>query len=417
MFKKKAINIMKARVFSDFEILGGKFMNKNFKSKLVAGLMTTSMIFSSAAAFAPVHAASFSGNPSMTFKKYLRVEKEAKIPTATFGFTITAGKHKDASGDTQEILAGVDVDKVQVGQASFNKDSSVVAAATGVDAKGMQLAESDVTVDFSNVNFPGAGIYRYVISENDPSNTTYFTKDSTSQALDVFVTREDTGLKVDAYTLHNNVEANVKDESSFANLGKNVGFVNDYTSYDLKFAKETTGNQRNPGDEFTYTLDLTGLVPNSTLAVSTNSDDTDTHALTTNSISTGTAGTVTGQIVKLKAGQYFKIIGLNKGAEYTLTETGKGNYELTSVTAKDGAITELSTTTQYDGKKNDNTSIVNTDKSVNDDALNANADITFLNTKDGKVPTGIIFAVAPFAVGAVVLAAFIIVKMRRTAKQ
>jgi hypothetical protein len=57
MFKKKITNFMKAHVFSDFEILGGKFMNKNFKSKLVAGLMTTAMLFSSAAAFAPVHAA------------------------------------------------------------------------------------------------------------------------------------------------------------------------------------------------------------------------------------------------------------------------------------------------------------------------------------------------------------------------
>ena len=109
MFKKKVINIMKACVFSDFEILGGKFMNKNFKSKLVAGLMTTAMIFSSAAAFAPVHAedktALVTGTETSVpgpkletgFKKFLKLKDGTIVPNVTFNFTISPGKAQTAS--------------------------------------------------------------------------------------------------------------------------------------------------------------------------------------------------------------------------------------------------------------------------------------------------------------------------------
>lgn len=371
-------------------------MIKNFKSKLIASVMTTAMVFSSAAAFAPVHAVN---GTTTQFKKYLKVEEGANVPTSSFAFTVKAGTAKAASDTTRQINAGLNPEKVKVGQATFNKDSSKAESAPGVAADGKQIFVSDVNVDFTDVDFLSAGIYRYLITENNPSNS-YFTKDDATKVLDVYVSRNDQqALVIDGYVLHGDPDAAITTGTDLTNKGKNTGFVNDYKSHDLEIVKKATGNQANPEDEFTYTLTIAGANPNTTLAVVTSSNDNDTKQ----NLET-TTGTIT-KTIKLKAGDSYKVVGLNEGASYTVEETDKNHYELKSVEATG------------DNVNKDNTSVVKGDKTVADDSLTGNVKITFNNEKSGTVPTGIIFAVAPFAVGAFVLAAFIIVKMRRTAKQ
>ncbi|SEI73495.1 DUF7601 domain-containing protein [Sharpea azabuensis] len=370
---------------------------KNFKSKLIASVMTTAMIFSSAAAFAPVHAVN---GTTTQFKKYLKVEQGATAPTAGFKFTVASGNEKAASDTTRKINAGPTPNDVVVGDATFSSGSSKVDSATGVTADGKQIFVSDVTVDFTKVDFPAAGIYRYLITEQNPTSS-YFTKDASTKVLDVYVSRNDQqALVIDGYVLHADPDAEITTGTVLTNKGKNTGFVNEYKSHDLEIVKKATGNQANPDDEFTYTLTINGANPNTTLAVVTTSTDDATKQ----NIETNT-GSVT-KTIKLKAGQSYKVVGLNEGASYNVEETDKNHYELKSVEA-----------TGADTVNKENASVVKENKTVADDSLTGNVTITFNNEKTGTVPTGIIFAVAPFAVGAFVLAAFIIVKMRRTAKQ
>ena len=264
MFKKKAINIMKARVFSDFEILGGKFMNKNFKSKLVAGLMTTAMIFSSAAAFAPVHAedktALVTGTETSVpgpkletgFKKFLKLKDGTIVPNVTFNFTISPGKAQTASKNadgkvTQAIKAGIlpdneDDQKAMVGTATFTSANSTNNNNTDAEANefsldsGEAFAVAPVQLDFSKVTYTSAGIYRYIITEND--NASFKAAgDVKSKALDVYVIKNtDTNkLEVQSLVLHKYPERVVYSENTDT---KEAGFLNEYNSHDLTFKKK-----------------------------------------------------------------------------------------------------------------------------------------------------------------------------------
>lgn len=425
MFKKKAINIMKTRVFSDFEILGGKFMNKNFKSKLVAGLMTTAMLFSSAAAFAPVHAADTYQPKTFSFNKYLVYDEHfTQSPTATFNFSIAPGTPQEKGDDTLEIKAGPTTGATigdEKGNVSFNANEAFDEVQTGDGItlpSGTKYSKQSVNVDLSKVEFPGPGIYRYKIIETE---TAPFQVADATKALDVYVVTDEANtnkLQIQNYVLHDDETGTYslnKENRTYALSGiqnktdaKTDGFVNTLKSHNLAFEKKTTGDQREPNHVFTFKLEFTSL-PKTTYTVnaSQTADDT-TKAIT--SVTTDDNGKATIENIKMKAGNRFAVYGLSDGATYTVTETDKNGYKLTGIefpTSIDG----------IDTKNGGSTLSVNDDGAVNDGALTGNADFSFVNDKSGIIPTGIIFAVAPFAVGAVVLAAFIIVKMRRTAKQ
>lgn len=414
MFKKKAINFMKARVFSDFEILGGKFMNKNFKSKLVAGLMTTAMLFSSAAAFAPVHAEDPTYQPkTFSFNKYLVFNSHfTQSPKASFNFAITSGKAQAATPTTLAVKAGPT--GASVGPANFDANEAYdqLQGTDGLTlSSGYKYSKAPVTVDLSNVTFTETGIYRYNITET--VNAPFEVADAT-KALDVYVVRDTKGnLQIQNYVLHNDETSSYatngeSNDKTTTNKGKVDGFVNTLKSHDLAFEKKTTGDQREIGDVFTFSLTFKAL-PNTkyTVDAQQTADDT-TKAIT--SVTTGDDGTATISNIKMKAGNRFAVYGLSDGATYTVTETDKNGYNLTGI--------EFPTsTTDVDTTKKDGSTLAVSNNAVTDDDLTKNADFSFVNDKSGTIPTGIIFAVAPFAVGAVVLAAFIIVKMRRTAKQ
>lgn len=409
---------MKARVFSDFEILGGKFMNKNFKSKLVAGLMTTAMIFSSAAAFAPVHA---DYQPkTFSFNKYLVYDSNfTKSPKASFNFTIAPGTALKATDKTLEIKAGPE--GASIGSASFDADTAYgsVQLPDGITLpSGTKYSKQSVNVDLSKVEFPGPGIYRYKIIETE---TAPFHVADATKALDVYVVTDDANtnkLQIQNYVLHDNETGTYdKNGASSDAKGKTDGFVNTLKSHNLAFEKKITGDQRETKDVFTFKLEFTSL-PNTTYTVNASQTANDADNRMTNitgtngttTITTGDDGKATIENIKMKAGSRFAVYGLSDGATYTVTETDKNGYKLTGIefpTSRDG----------IDTTKKDGSTLAVSDDAVTDDALTGNAEFSFVNDKSGTIPTGIIFAVAPFAVGAVVLAAFIIVKMRRTAKQ
>ncbi|MGN1390627.1 MAG: hypothetical protein ACI4WQ_01455 [Sharpea porci] len=399
-------------------------MNKNFKSKLVAGLMTTAMIFSSAAAFAPVHADSNSvAGGITTFYKYLVINENATVPNVTFDFSIRPAKNneiKTATPTTQEVVSAENnpnvVGSPTITDPIFTSDDTKDATKEvtgGITLNGQQkFVSKKVTVDFTGVTFKKTGIYRYIVSEAAPNKAYKATLDT--KALDVYVTRNDAtnpsndDLIVKVYVLHEGTESEVKKDKADT---KESGFENTLNSHNLAFGKITTGNQRNLDDAFNFTLSITKALPSTTFTVLTTSTVDGTKGLT--NIKTDDQGAVT-QKVSLKNGERFEVIGLNDGAAYSVKEEANTlGYTLKEYTPAKNTDTKTGETAYNVG----GTDIQLTDSTVADSNLTGDAGFSFTNEKSGQVPTGIIFAVAPFAVGAVVLAAFIIVKMRRTAKQ
>jgi len=369
--------------------------------------MTTAMIFSSAAAFAPVHADYQPRN--FSFNKYLVYDSHfSQSPSATYNFTIKSGTPQQATDSTLAVKAGPE--GATIGSATF-KANTAFDSVQGTDgitlSSGTKYSKESVNVDLSKVTFPEVGIYRYNITETvtDPFQVADATK-----ALDVYVVRDTAGsLQIQNYVLHDDETGTYDTNGASSDTkGKTDGFVNTLISHDLAFQKKTTGDQRELDDVFTFKLEFTSL-PNTkyTVDASQTADDT-TKEIT--SVKTDEVGKATIENIKMKAGSRFAIYGLNDGATYTVTETDKNGYNLKGI--------EFPTnTTNVDTTKKDKTTLAVSDDAVTDDALTGNAEFSFVNDKSGTIPTGIIFAVAPFAVGAVVLAAFIIVKMRRTAKQ
>ncbi|MDD6348642.1 MULTISPECIES: DUF7601 domain-containing protein [Erysipelotrichales] len=381
-----------------------------FMPKLAAAIVSATMIFSGAVpAFAAGSATSVTGT-SNTFNKYLIIPANAHVPTKTFTFSIKpADNDIPGTSSTQEVKKGIG--SPTVGSASFTKDSTeTFSSLQEGDAitlpSGYKYAKTSVTVDFSNVTFKATGIYRYIISEttNDPN----YKITTVSKAYDVYVTRDNNNnLVVQAYVLHDGTTSTVSKSQAQA---KDSGFVNTYVnSHDLAFEKTTTGNQRNPDDTFKFTLNITNAIPNSRFAAKADASNENTKNITY--IDTDENGEAT-QIVYLKTGERFAVYALNNNASYTVTEDADTNSKLGYDLAKiNWAVGD------YDTTLKDGSTIELSNNAVHDDALTKNAQFNFINTKDGTVPTGVIFAVAPFAIGAVAIAAFVILKVRKAVKQ
>lgn len=386
-----------------------------FMPKLAAAIVSAAMIFSGAVpAFAEDTSPSTTTGTStsvtggtMTFNKYLIIPTKANVPNTTFDFSIASGTAISATSTTQEVKAGTDALNVNITDPSFKMgDATSTSAPADVSMpSGTKIATKTVTVDFSNVTYTSTGIYRYIVKETAENSAFKITE--ASKALDVYVTRDDNGLlKIQAYVLHSIKDRQVVQKDTAD--AKESGFVNTYNAHDLAFGKLSNGNQRNLNDEFSFTLTISNALKNNTFAVTTDS----TNSKNPTSITTGNDGSQT-VIVYLKASQRFVVYGLNDGASYSVKENANDlGYTLTAANFAEG---------NYDTVTNDNTdnssTITLTDSTIADSDLTKNAEFTFTNTKSGTVPTGVIFAVAPFAIGAVAIAAFVILKVRKAAKQ
>lgn len=371
------------------------------------------------------YGATIEGTKTTTFDKFLVMDKQANVPNATFTYAVTAGNAKayDVAGKKFQVLAGVDSDKITmagVGAADAAANSIVFKQGDGsdthdttkdeyvknIDAAKQKYALKTATLDFSKVQFTEPGVYRYIITESGTNQGITNDADLT-RVLDVYV--NDASADVDGtftkkltiagYVLHSNVddEPDVSAGENFGSTGaytdkKSQGFTNSYDTSDLTLRKQVTGNQASRDKYFEFTLNIAAAQPNTKYDVviddadatsKANAATIDANAGQTNvtSITTDGAGKAT-QKFYLQHGQQITIQGLAKDTTYTVTENTE-DYKSTANT-KDTPVVDTKADTEaapVDG------TIVSTDLTTG-----------FLNTRDGVIPTGVIMAVAPFAV-------------------
>lgn len=367
------------------------------------------------------------GTKTTTFDKFLVMDKQANVPNATFTYAVTAGNAKayDVAGKKFQVLAGVDADKITMAgvggtaEAAAAANTIVFRQGDGSDthdttkdayvkdiAAGKKYALKTATLDFSAVQFTEPGVYRYIITE-DGTNQGITNDADLTRVLDVYV--NDASADVDGtftkkltiagYVLHSNVddEPDVSAGENFGSTGaytdkKSQGFTNSYDTSDLTLRKQVTGNQASRDKYFEFTLNIAAAQPNTKYDVviddadatsKANAATIDANAGQTNvtSITTDGAGKAT-QKFYLQHGQQITIQGLAKDTTYTVTENTE-DYKSTANT-KDTPVVDTKADTEaapVDG------TIVSTDLTTG-----------FLNTRDGVIPTGVIMAVAPFAV-------------------
>ena len=409
-------------------------MNKNKKIKRIlpkilpkAGMTALMAATAFASVGTPVlaaagtnYGATIEGIKTTTFDKFLVMDSQANVPNATFTYTVTAGNAKayDVDGKKFQVLAGVDADKITmagVGAADAAANSIVFKQGDGSDTHdttkdeyvkdleaGKKYALKTATLDLSKVQFTEPGVYRYIITE-DGTNQAITNDADLTRVLDVYVNDASTDtekkLTIAGYVLHSNVddEPDVAAGESFGSAGaytdkKSQGFTNSYDTSDLTLRKQVTGNQASRDKYFEFTLNIDKAQPNTKYDViideadatsKTNAATIEANAGQANvtSITTDEAGKAT-QKFYLQHGQQVTVQGLAKDTTYAVTENTE-DYKSTANTKEAPVVTTKADTEAAPV----NGTIVSTDLTTG-----------FLNTRDGVIPTGVIMAVAPFAV-------------------
>lgn len=358
---------------------------------LIGSLSATALV--AAGAVVPAFAAD-SYDPvagtTATFEKYFVMDRGIQVPNATFKFTVTAGAAQAGDATHSKILAGVGTPTIA--DVTFSSADTAGVVTTGKAGSHTltateQYAKKTATIDFSSCNFTEPGVYRYIVTETG-TNTGVTNDTKSTRVMDVFVIDNNGTLEVNSYVMHTESDGiELKDtDAAYELADKSDGFVNTYSSADLTFGKEVTGNQGNKHKDFTFTLKITGASAGTKYTVdyaSAREDAQDTPDTGTKTvIETDTSGNATRKF-KLKDGEYITVKGLAKGVKYELTEDADG------YTSTEGITEEVNGTTAYA----DPTAGTFGEASIK---------TGFTNSKSGVIPTGILLETAPYV--AVVLA-------------
>lgn len=309
-------------------------------------------------------------NATVSFTKTIDVTaaKGANTPAGTYKFNIAPGSAVSATATTPEIKAGV-------------------AGATIDDVvfRYGDAASKTVNVNFDNVSFPTAGIYRYIITEVSSSNIDVVIDENATRYLDVYVVNDGSSRKIKWSILTSTLQNPTKNDNGQWDYGtaKSNGFTNKYTTYTLNLKKMIAGEMANMTETFEFTISFEGAA-----GASFKYGDT--------TITLDEEGKASLTIPELGHEGMAVIKGIPSTVKYTIAETVKGNegytttYTQTDVT---GAQSGATTTKKEMGKKDNS--------------------VVFTNTKDASTPTGVIMTIAPYALMVVLAGAFAVVFLTR----
>lgn len=374
--------------------------------KAGAAMMAAALVLSMgmpAMAAGSNYSTTIEGTKTTTFDKYLVMDAQAEVPNATFTYAVTAGTAKtyEVNGKKFEILAGVDADEVTmagVGSETANTIAYAPNDGTLQDENAMvknynsqtqKYAKKTATLDFSACAFTEPGVYRYVITESGENQGVSNDADST-RIVDVYVndasTTTEKKLSIAGYVLHSNEDdISMGDSHGTVNTdpeGKSQGFTNTYDTSDLTIRKEVVGNQASHDKYFEFTVAITGAEAGTIYKVDltgadttsgTNSATIAANANKTNpaTLTVGADGTVTEKFY-LQHGQEITIQGLAKDTAYNVTENAE-DYKSTAAGVEDYT------------------------DAVNGTIESTDLKTSYLNTREGVIPTGVVMTVAPFA--------------------
>lgn len=383
------------------------------RKRLASVLGTSALTFGTMLAPAmPVFAAtSYTGvsGKSVSIQKYLVMDSNAAVPNVTFNFSIV-GEGK-ANSNT---YSGADASKVTgspvIGKAIFTNASTKYSSVQNLESTGIQAvtgkkdpvtleagqsyARANVSVDFSGVTFKEPGIYRYKITESADKTGTITNDVKTTRYMDVYVEDNGSGkLSVKGYVLHGTAMDPTQDGANINDDAKSEGFVNTMNGKGLSITKQVSGNQASHDEYFKFTLNIAHALPNTTYSVDLSKADATTKVTGVNSDTHANAATITtneggNASVEywLQAGQSISVNSLSIGTTYTVSEDK-------AVMTREGYTTEITNADDTDGVTN---AEFTTNGSV--DKADTKIDISFTNKKSGTIPTGVVMAVAPFAV-------------------
>ena len=359
---------------------------------------------------------------------------EVNAPNITYNYAIAAG----AAGATITDKAGVVANtKAGVGTPTITASVSWASTETiATAADGDHSNQKPITISFAGVEFPSAGVYRYVITESLASGFNYATSGVTdgtitaTRYLDVYVREpqgSETGRQIYGYVLFQSIPAahtasSASDPDVTAAV-KTTGFVADtgadsttqetadsYYTYNVTVSKTLVNDSAMSTHRFPFSvtfenstitknIDIIGTGTGTVTAADAANGSISTLAVTP-AIADGGTAVYTGIPVGTKVTVYETndVTGTTYNSEGTITTAGTGD---TAAAAKVIAPNVAS-----------NSAIVNS--TTADTAASASKTIAFTNTLELISPTGIVMRVAPYLLMlAAGVALFVIFAVRR----
>ena len=358
-------------------------MVKKIFKKVMPLVMATTMALSMSISFAEngnYTEPTVTDNANITVYKHVLMNEKANVPDETFNFTLRAAQEDEIEDYIKVgIIEGVTTSYSTIFTKDVVKDTAEqVAEYPGIKDKvntGLKSATKSFNIDFSNVDFKEPGVYRYVLEENKGSNLG-MTYDEITRYVDVYVQNNQNlnGLVVESVIMHKDGESGYiygLDNDTDTNKdreGKNEGFVNELTTYDLYLEKILKGNQADMNKSFVFTIEidtseLNGVAKDATYELEVESGTVEISNIV---MSNGKGSTT------VSLGNEDKIVvkDLPKGAKVKITEVN-GLY-----------------TASYTVDGDTQTSIVNL-------IIDDNMSVVVTNTLEGTIPTGVFLAVSP----------------------
>ena len=422
---------------------------KKTTAVILAAIMTMTMGIT---AFADENNESTSGGSG----EVIRIQKELTAynpetvvvnePTATYTYEIKAGRAgaelEDENGIQAATKAGVGMDKVilssQTSENANNTTTTLSYSANGENKLNASAAGTAnkkwIDIDFSNVNFGAAGVYRYEIHESASAYTSNGIKEGTTgnvRYLDVYVkdaaeqseeinqpsdwdvygfvlfaaeeaegetTEQSAGYKTEGFVAH-------KDE----NDSSNNKTADEYYTFNLIVSKTVMNDAyiKTTHHKFPFTLTLQNdTVTADVLPIMNVSANAKQDPLAAGAIS----GTWKAEIADGASIQY---VGIPAGTTISITETNDVTGAVYSVNVA-GADNELEDKNIYTVSSSDAAVVAATAGQK----VEANRNVAFTNTLQQISPTGVVLRVAPYilmlAAGVVLL---VIARRRRTANE
>lgn len=339
-------------------------------------------------------------------------ETTPQTPGVTFNYTIepgTAGSNEvEHDGITETITYKAGVGTPTIGTAAFTKDD------VATDKNSKKVVTKNVAIDFSNVTFTEAGVFRYLITETGYDHTDGYNYTETdlpkiddnnkTRNLDVYVNKNADGTySISGYVItkkQNGDDAKgggftedstpIYDEngSTTPSEGKTATASSVYYTHDISLSKAVEGDMINADKQFNFTVALPNQENGSYELYKGEAKQNNT---TGESLS-----------LQLKKDEKYTIKGLPISSTLTITEDDYSSDGYADLTATKDGVDETVTSRAV--------SNIGTNNKENDPT-----DIVVTNHRTNTPPTGILWTIAPYAamVGLAALLGVLFIKRRR----
>ena len=338
---------------------------------------------------------------------------EVFAPAISYTYAIAP----EAGGNTVKDAADVQVDvKTGIAGATIQSPIAWTTADTLTTSSEGTANKQSITVDFSSVAWPGAGVYRYKITET-PSTyaASSVTEGDTSHVryMDVYVKdKAEGGYEIYGYVCFT-TKANI-DASDVSNVAKTEGFVKDgdtladqYYTYDLTVTKTVVNDRAMESHDWPFTVTFT---PGTNVTAANIKLKTDVSRAT---LGNGYAGALSSDTPTIKHNGSVKYIGIPYGTAVDVHETVDvaGTTYAVKTTQADTNVDQTITGTAQGVASNDAKVSAQTTTAL------AAKTVDFTNTMLIISPTGVVMRVAPYAlmlIGGIVL---LVISRRRKAEE